>query len=225
MRRRTLLAAVGCSLAGTAGCAGLPRLGGDGGDDDHTPDGSDDTTRPDGGGDAGPADTPVPADPRWGDDAPCQAFDDRTDAAVCAGAVTVVDHVGDDAVLDPRPVVLSLDADDAVETLALELRSHDGEALAFNPNAWSVHRYADGAWTRVAEGPPFQPLRVLPAGETFTWSLATEQHPTPADEGVVPAVADLRPGRYAFSVPVSVGEEWDADRLVACNALFSVRRA
>lgn len=204
MKRRALLAAFGAATAGAAGCASLP-LSGSGTD---------------------PEDTTTATAERWGDDPPCPTFHDGADRTVCAGEFPVGDHVGEDAVLHPDGAGLVLDGDDgSVPTLAFELRSHDGERLAFNPNDWTLARFEDPGWTEVATGPPYDPLTELPPSETYTWSLATQQHPTPGGGNYHPIVADLSPGRYALSVVVGVGEDPTAGDRVECNGLFGVTRA
>lgn len=192
MRRRRLLAATAGALA-VAGCAGRAAP------NDDEPDDSD----PD--GDAF-------------DEVGCVSFaeTDRTncyrrdgrdpDAYVVPSTATFEDH----------------EADGEVQTMQFTLHVEGDRAFQLDTDAWAIFEHGDAdGWTRVAsdgtgQGDPGE----LAPGETLTWSLATETHPSPNDD-VWRITAALDSGlTHAFRV---VGGFVDGPRVEAVAVFDYVR--
>jgi len=113
---------------------------------------------------------------------------------------------------------------DEVETILFTLHNEGDRDFGYNPHDWAVYRYAGDGWSRVAPQEHEDPLYVLEPGETDTWSLSTEPHPSSNDD-VHQVTADLDSGyTHAFRVFGDLGRTEDAPR-IECVAVFDYLRA
>lgn len=207
MNRRTLLATIAAgTLAAGAGCAG--RLG---------PGSADET----------PSDTVVDDDrpdhtPDTIDDVGCPSFVDGADRTNCYRRV---DRSAAAAYLEPSTFEFQDHYENGtVETIEFTLHNRGDVDFRYNPHDWAVYRFDDDAWSKVAPDERVQPLARLAPGETDTWSLSTEAHPSPSDD-VRQVTADLRSGRtHAFRVVGDLGDGDDASR-IECVAVFDYVRS
>lgn len=196
--RRTLLATVGSALA----LGGCQRLG-SGSPDGTTPPPSDTETPPDRTDTpAEPTDTP-PATPQPDVlDLACPSFA-ATDKTYCAYAIPPEIGVRFEVSTHRfEPVA----GNDTVETITFTLRNETKQAFSLNPHAWSLHRFDDDAWTRVAPEEHVDPLYELPRRETYEWVLSREPHPTETGDRRLYPTVDVEAGSYAFAVDGWLGD-------------------
>lgn len=226
MQRRSYLTALGGVLAvATAGCMSV--ADDTGGPKDDTGDPKDDDT-----GDSTPVDgstttTDSPAGSTATDEAvafadvACPPFADTADRTICSTTA------GSDAPVrldPPRPAVFEpTTGDDTVETFPITLHNDSGTTFGFNPYAWALKRHTDEGWVHVAPDAVIQPWMELSPGETYTYVLSVESHPSPHADTRKAIVQNLDSGTYALVVDGLLGEG-DSRERIECVALFSVHR-
>ncbi|PSQ48651.1 hypothetical protein BRD19_05975 [Halobacteriales archaeon SW_7_65_23] len=220
MKRRTFIVAGGSAMLATAGCLATSN------------------TSDDASADETPAtDTPTPADPAEGDaagasfdDIPCPSFSDSADRTVCshtvmAGATPVYPTVSEQ-------VFTPTTGDDSVETMAITLHNDSGVRFGLNPHAWTLERWTGDGWEHVAPEEYVEPWQSLAPGETFTWELSVESHPTPQEQRRLSVVEDLESGTYAFGSTGILQGAWadgsastEEETNVECIGIFRVSRS
>ncbi|MFB6164311.1 MAG: twin-arginine translocation signal domain-containing protein [Haloarculaceae archaeon] len=216
MKRRTVLAKTGALGAGalTAGCA---QRAGDRGapPDDGTDPGSDDDET-----DTMPDDETPTTDRFAGD--PCPSFDESADRTVCAHTV------------DPNAAAVYLTAseqvfapttgDHSVEMIQFDLHNEGDENVGLNPYAWGIERQSHDGWEHVAPDVHIEPWTELAPGETYTWVLSVQEHPSPHAPRTQQIVQDLQSGTYAFDVTCLRDDGSKEATRIEAVALFAVER-
>lgn len=217
MDRRRLLATVGTAVVATAGCLTDPPADTDTTDSTQSTDEPADgpaTTSPDGTAEMSPDDD------RFAD-VPCPSFS-KADRTNCWHTV---DPASASVYLEPDSELLAETNDDVVETLSFVLHNETGGDFGLNPHAWSIYRRTDGEWTRVAPDEYIEPWYTLADGETYTWRVSLEPHPSPNADDELDVVQPLEDGTYAFHVSGHVESGPDEGTAIECIALFAVQRA
>jgi hypothetical protein len=135
-----------------------------------------------------------------GDGADCPDVSDGTDATVCADAA------------GSQPVSFGQSADRVAvgETLEGTLVNDAADEVGLNPYDWRVHRETEDGWQRVERGAVIEPWIVLEAGDSVRWRVGVGDtaDPDTSPEDVYGGALALESGqRYAFSVPVAVGDD------------------
>lgn len=213
MRRRTVLAAIGTTLA-TTGCLGAATPGtgeGDGATDSPTDSPTETPGTPDG---------PYPEYPDSIRNAECPSFADA-DRTVCnhtRSADADLYLSTSSAVYEP------IQGNDAVETVTFTLHDESDQQFGFNPYGWTVKHRTDDGWQHVAPEVHPEPWTTIQPGQTYRWELSTQTHPTPKSENTnYPVVEDLKSGLHAFTIAGLLGDRDDEDPTeVECIALFAV---
>lgn len=231
MHRRTLLSSIGA--VGALTLTGCMTTSGDTTDDpratdrpttdapprtttDGLPDGDSATS------DIRPADgvTPEPAPDFEG--VPCPPPGRHVDRQICSLRTDLDD--AEVALVPPRPA--RFEVDDSAETVAVaefSLRNQAEVDFGFNPYDWALKRYEDGSWVHVAPDMTPEPWTRLAPGESFTYALSVEAHPTPDREDYRAIVQDIKGGVYALAVDGML-EAGDGGERVECAAVFEVNR-
>lgn len=70
-----------------------------------------------------------------------------------------------------------------------------------------MERFDDSEWVHVAPESHSVSLSLLPPGETYTWKIPSQPHPTPYDERYTVLDVALPAGVYAFHVDGSFGTD------------------
>jgi hypothetical protein len=234
MERRTLLATIGSSLL-AAGC-----VSGSSEDDGTTTDGTPTDGTPTDGTptDGTPTATPGDGTRNEGDsvgasfeDIECPSFTE-SDRTICTHSESDTD--ADVALRVPEAVFTPTTDDDSVETMEITLQNGSDTWFGLNPYEWRLKRQTDEGWTHVAPEEYIEPWWTLDAGETVTWELAVESHPTPEQDDVIAITEDLDSGTYAFQMTGFLHEappgetpadDEDEKTLIECVALFKVSRS
>lgn len=221
MRRRTLLAAVGSSLLAVSGCTATSS------NSDETPENGGNTSET-------PTDTPA-GNGQEGDaagasfaDVPCPSFADSPDRTVCSHT-----RASDTAVYltVSTEVFTPTTSDDSVETMAITLHNDSDTQFGLNPHEWAIKRQTASGWTHVAPQEYVEPWYTLDAGETYTYTLSVQPHPTP-QEDTHAITEDLSSGTYAFQLTGFLGDtaadgpsgDEGETTHVECIGLFNVSR-
>jgi len=211
MRRRTVLAAIGTTLA-TTGCLGATSPGtgdGDGATDSPTDSPTETPGTPDG---------PYPEYPDSIRNAECPSFADA-DRTVCNHTRSADAEVFFSV---SSPVYEYTRGDDAVETVTFTLHNESDREFGFNPYGWAVKQKTSSGWKHVAPEVHPEPWTTVQPGGTYRWELATETHPTPkAEDQQYPVVEDLSSGLHAFTIAGLLGDGDDPVE-IECIALFDV---
>lgn len=215
MKRRTVLVAAGTPALTLAGCVERSNA------TDENPTG----TPPEGTStDSGPGEgdgTPL-------EGVPCPSFSDTADRTVCT-------HTGSDSeAVYPtvsKEVFTPTAGDDSVEMMQISLHNDSDEAFGLNPHAWALKRRTDDGWSHVAPEEHIEPWQTLESGESFTWDLSVQSHPSPGGKNTLSLIEDLDSGTYAFQstgvLNEQTAEDSDGDRTethLECIALFGVNR-
>ena len=215
LQRRTVLAALGTTLA-SAGCLADETRTGDGTPTEaaDTPAGSPSETST--GGTPDGSDTQVPSD--WFDDIECPSITD-TDRTVCW-------QTRSDSGVSLRPSAATfrpVSNNGEIETITFTLSNGSDERFSFNPYEWAVYRQEGDGWTRVAPDEYVEPWEHVPPGGQYQWVLSRQTHPTPGGENTLYPTVAVETGIYAFTVHGLRGEG-NSEESVEYVALLGVER-
>lgn len=169
-----------------------------------------------------PADgvTPEPAPDFEG--VPCPPPGRNVDRQVCSLTTDLDD--ADVALVPPRPARFDVSGDEGtVGVFECSLRNQTEVDFGFNPYDWALKRYEDGSWVHVAPEMTPEPWTRLAPGESFTYGLSVEPHPTPDSGGYQAIVQDVQSGVYALVVDGML-EAGEGGERVECVAVFEVVR-
>lgn len=83
-----------------------------------------------------------------------------------------------------------------------------------------LRRFEDGAWQTVT-GRQGREMPTVASGETISWSLSKQVHPTPM--GIVPVVYEFDPGTWAFTVVVELTPEHEGMQDLELSTVFEVK--
>lgn len=230
MRRRTVLAALSTTALATAGCLDRSEDGSTP-TDSSGPGGTDETDTPTGTDDGGPTTPTTPTGRFEGE--PCPGFSGGVDRTVCyhalGGESTAVWLEPDRELFEPTTGDGEASADaggdaagDGVETITFTLHNESGGSFGLNPHAWRIERRTADGWEHVAPAEHVEPWLTLSDGETYTWRLSVETHPSGNWEHFTTLVENLDAGVYAFAITGHRGRE--GGESVECVALFEVER-
>ena len=168
-------------------------------------------------------DSPTPA----GDDSPslfegreCPSFDPDADRTIC---YHTADRSAAPILLRPTEETFEPTTNDgSVEFVNFVLHNRSWHPYTIDPAVWEIHRRQEDAWSLTDSGTGEQNSITVPPGETHTWSLSVEAHPTPWTLETTFLFADLEDGTYAFAI--SGRSDADAANRVEFVALFEVVR-
>lgn len=199
MQRRTLLATLGSTALGLAGCVG-------GADPTGPPAGAPTDTPTDAHTPTETTDGVSPAGDRFAD-RDCPTLGDHVGRTVCYHAADLASAA---LVVTADPEVADPAASNAA-SVQFTLHNRSDWPVQFNPYDWSIHRREDDGWTRVAPDATPDPIVRRAAGETFTWELATAPQPGSSMSEHQPVGAPLDAGVFAFHVAVSFASPTASD--------------